>query len=35
MLSHVNNIKIFTGNSHPELAQEIAKILGIEVGVVM
>ena len=32
MLSHVNNIKIFTGNSHPELAQEIAKILGIEVG---
>lgn len=32
MLSHVNNIKIFTGNSHPELAQEIAKILGVEVG---
>lgn len=32
MLSHGNNIKIFTGNSHPELAQEIAKILGIEVG---
>lgn len=32
MLSHVKNIKIFTGNSHPELAQEIAKILGLEVG---
>ena len=32
MLSHGKNIKIFTGNSHPELAQEIAKILGLEVG---
>ncbi|MGG7079072.1 ribose-phosphate diphosphokinase [Clostridium sardiniense] len=32
MLSHVKNIKIFTGNSHPELAQEIAKILGLKVG---
>ena len=32
MLSHGKTIKIFTGNSHPELAQEIAKILGLEVG---
>lgn len=32
MLSHGKNIKIFTGNSHPELAKEIAKILGLEVG---
>ena len=32
MLSHGKNIKIFTGNSHPELAQEIAKILGLKVG---
>ena len=32
MLKHGRNIKIFTGNSHPELAQEIAKILGLEVG---
>lgn len=32
MLSHRKNIKIFTGNSHPELAQEIAKILGLKVG---
>ncbi len=32
MLSHVKNIKIFTGNSHPELAKEIANILGLEVG---
>ncbi|MGL4796880.1 MAG: ribose-phosphate diphosphokinase, partial [Paraclostridium sp.] len=32
MLNHVKNIKIFTGNSHPELAQEIAEILGIPVG---
>lgn len=32
MLNHVKNIKIFTGNSHPELAQEIADILGLPVG---
>ena len=32
MLSHGRNIKIFTGNSHPELAEEIAKILGLSVG---
>ncbi|AIY82642.1 MULTISPECIES: ribose-phosphate diphosphokinase [Clostridium] len=32
MLSHVKNIKIFTGNSHPELAEEVASILGLEVG---
>lgn len=32
MLTHGNNIKIFTGNSHPELAREIAKILGVPVG---
>ena len=32
MLTHGNNIKIFTGNSHPELAREIAKILGGPVG---
>ncbi|MGG7179044.1 ribose-phosphate diphosphokinase [Clostridium paraputrificum] len=32
MLSHGKNIKIFTGNSHPELAKEIAEILGLPVG---
>ncbi|MBE6048721.1 MAG: ribose-phosphate diphosphokinase [Clostridium sp.] len=32
MLTHGNNIKIFTGNSHPELAREIAEILGLPVG---
>ena len=32
MLTHGNNIKIFTGNSHPELASEIAEILGVPVG---
>lgn len=32
MLTHGKNIKIFTGNSHPELANEIAKILGVPVG---
>jgi ribose-phosphate pyrophosphokinase len=32
MINCGNNIKIFTGNSHPELAQEIAEILGLEVG---
>ena len=32
MLSHGKNIKIFTGNSNPELANEIAEILGLPVG---
>ena len=32
MLTHGKNIKIFTGNSHPELAKEIAEILGLPVG---
>lgn len=32
MLTHGKNIKIFTGNSHPELAAEIAEILGLPVG---
>lgn len=32
MISHGKNIKVFTGNSHPELANEIAEILGLKVG---
>ncbi|PRR83320.1 ribose-phosphate diphosphokinase [Clostridium vincentii] len=32
MINCGKNIKIFTGNAHPELAQEIAEILGVEVG---
>lgn len=32
MITHGKNIKIFTGNSHPQLAHDIANILGIEVG---
>jgi ribose-phosphate pyrophosphokinase len=32
MLSGNKNIKIFTGNSNPELASEIAGILGIKIG---
>ena len=32
MIVHNRNIKIFTGNSNPELANEIAKILGIPMG---
>lgn len=32
MIEHNKNIKIFTGNAHPELAAEIAAILGIPVG---
>ncbi|HEY5525731.1 MAG TPA: ribose-phosphate diphosphokinase [Clostridium sp.] len=32
MINCGKNIKIFTGNSHPELAEEIAEILGVEVG---
>ena len=30
--SILNNLKLFTGNANPELAQEIADYLGIEVG---
>lgn len=32
MITHGKNIKIFTGNSHPELAKEIADILGLPLG---
>ena len=32
MISHGKDIKIFSGNSNPELARDIAAILGIEVG---
>lgn len=32
MITHGKNIKIFTGNSNPELASEIADILGVELG---
>lgn len=32
MISSGNNIKIFTGNSNPKLAEEIAEILGLKVG---
>lgn len=32
MITHGKNIKIFTGNSHPELARDIANIVGVEVG---
>ncbi|SHK04704.1 ribose-phosphate pyrophosphokinase [Clostridium cavendishii DSM 21758] len=32
MISQGRNIKIFTGNSNPELAEEVAKILGVPVG---
>lgn len=32
MTTHAKNIKIFTGNSHPALAQEIADILGVPLG---
>lgn len=32
MITHGKNIKIFTGNSHPELAKEIAHILGVPLG---
>jgi ribose-phosphate pyrophosphokinase len=30
--SHYNNMKIFAGNSHPELAKSIAGILGMKLG---
>ena len=32
MITHAKNIKIFTGNSHPELAKEIADLLHVEIG---
>lgn len=32
MENQYKNIKIFTGNSHPELAQEIAEKLGLPLG---
>ncbi len=32
MITHGKNIKIFTGTSHPELAKDIANILGMCVG---
>ena len=32
MISHGTKIKIFAGNSHPELAREIAEQLGLSVG---
>lgn len=32
MITHGKNIKIFTGNAHPELAAEIAQLLGVQVG---
>ncbi len=32
MITHGKNIKIFAGNSHPELAENIANILGVQVG---
>lgn len=32
MITHGKGIKIFTGNSHPKLAQEMANILGVPVG---
>ena len=32
MISHGKKIKIFTGNSNPELAKEIADILGVPLG---
>lgn len=32
MITHGKNIKVFTGNSHPQLAQDIADILCVPVG---
>ena len=32
MISHGKNIKIFTGNSNPKLASDIADILGVPLG---
>ena len=32
MIAHGKKIKIFKGNSHPELAKEIADLLGLPLG---
>jgi ribose-phosphate pyrophosphokinase len=32
MITHGTGIKIFTGNSNPELAREIARYLGVPMG---
>ena len=32
MIKKYNNFKIFAGNSHPELARQIADILGVKLG---
>ena len=32
MITHGRNIKVFTGNSHPQLAEDIADRLGVPVG---
>lgn len=32
MINHGKNIKIFTGNSNPELAKEIASVVGVGIG---
>ena len=32
MISHGKDIKIFTGNANPALAQEICKLIGIKLG---
>lgn len=32
MITHGKNIKIFTGNSHPQLAKDIANVLGVDLG---
>ncbi|WP_097027770.1 ribose-phosphate diphosphokinase [Clostridium peptidivorans] len=32
MISHGKSIKIFSGNSHPQLAKDIAEILGVPLG---
>jgi ribose-phosphate pyrophosphokinase len=32
MITHGKNIKIFTGNAHPKLAEDIADILGVSIG---
>jgi len=32
MISHGKNIKIFSGNSHKELAQQVASLLGLSLG---
>ena len=32
MIAHGNNIKIFSGNANPQLAEEIAATLGLPLG---